>query len=258
VSGISHSGLILKKSPQNAVRGRVLEADTYILMIILSGSGHYHDPVNGARTIHAGDCIITFPALPHWYHPDPEWDEAFFMMRGPLFNQLDAEGLISRQRPVISPAWLPERTAAITALVDASMRDRSHGDPVLTARMHLLLAELSAADRPAPASSAPSDFVRRASNWLESELHKDIDPRRVAAQFGFGYERFRKLFASEAGVSPARYRILRRVDRAKVLLSEGRLSVKQIAEQLGYCDVYFFARQFKQVTGKTPSEFRRV
>ncbi|HYF49612.1 MAG TPA: AraC family transcriptional regulator [Planctomycetota bacterium] len=258
-SYVSHAGFILKKARQAIVRGRVLPPDEYIFMFILAGKGIYHDPENGERTVAAGDVILTFPRLPHWYYPDPEWDEAYIMARGPLFTRLEAEGLISRDRPVISPGLSSERTASITSLVEESMRERSRGTPVLTARLHLLLAEMDTADREQPPSNAlPSNFVRNAQLWLESDLDRDLDPRTVPARFGFGYERFRKLFAAETGTSPARYRILKRIDRAKALLAEGRLSVKEIAEQLGYCDVYFFARQFKQVTGKTPSEFRRV
>lgn len=48
-----------------------------------------------------------------------------------------------------------------------------------------------------------------------------------------------------------------RIERARHLMRESPLSLKQIAATLGYTDVYFFHRQFKAVTGLTPGQWRR-
>ena len=76
--------------------------------------------------------------------------------------------------------------------------------------------------------------------------------------FHLSPERFRKKFAAAVGVPPARYRMLRRMDRAKALLVETELSVKEIAYRLNFFDPYFFSRQFKQVTGQAPTDFRAL
>jgi AraC-like DNA-binding protein len=47
------------------------------------------------------------------------------------------------------------------------------------------------------------------------------------------------------------------VDRACELMQERRLTDKQIAESLGFCDEYYFSRRFKQMTGRSPRAFRR-
>jgi AraC-like DNA-binding protein len=252
-SGLVSAGFIRNKTVRGRIRNRSNAPAHYIMMYILKGCGNYEDPQNGSRRIEAGDAIITFPEFPHSYYPDPTWDEAYVYFRGGLFTQLEAEGMLRRDRPVISPGLAPAVVSSITSLVDDFLSARRLTASVLTARVHMLLAQLTASDQP---QSTP-EFLHRACALLEANLEQDIDERLIASRFGFGYERFRKLFAAEAGVSPARYRILRRVDRAKSLLIEGGVPIKTIAEQLGYCDVYFFARQFKQVTGKTPSEFRQ-
>ena len=79
----------------------------------------------------------------------------------------------------------------------------------------------------------------------------------LAAQAGLSYERFRKRFAELKGVPPARYRMLRLIDRACVRLAGGETSLKEIAGGLGFCDEFHFSKLFKQRTGLAPSVYRR-
>jgi two-component system response regulator YesN len=122
----------------------------------------------------------------------------------------------------------------------------------------MLLAEISDLDQRARTAGDGKNFARAATALLEERLESELDLDAVARNFHLSYERFRKRFAEEVGVSPARYRMLRRIDKAKALLADGQLPVKAVAERLGYCDMYFFCRQFKQVTHQTPAGFRRA
>lgn len=256
-SALVAAGYIFNKGPDGAIRGRVCEPNQYFVMYVLDGKGTYEDPLHGKRQVSAGDAIVTFPGLPHSYQPQPLWDEAYLSLRGSIFTQLEEEGILRRDTPVISPGLAPALTSSFKSLVDDFVKVHPLANPVQTARVHMLLAQMVDSHRAAQAARTGGDFMRRACALLEAELEREIDFDEIAGRFGFGYERFRKLFAEESGVSPAHYRILRRIDRAKTMLMEGHIPLKSIAEQLGYCDVYFFARQFKQVTGDTPSRFRR-
>jgi AraC-like DNA-binding protein len=69
----------------------------------------------------------------------------------------------------------------------------------------------------------------------------------------FSYETFRKKFKSRYGVSPHQYRQRCLMQRACTLLLNRRLSVKQTAAVLGFCDEFHFSRLFKKVTGRPPS-----
>ena len=68
---------------------------------------------------------------------------------------------------------------------------------------------------------------------------------------------FRKLFVMNYKSSPHQYIIEIRLQKAKQLLSEGALSVTQIAEVCGFSNPYHFCRLFKKHTGSSPSEYKR-
>ena len=72
-----------------------------------------------------------------------------------------------------------------------------------------------------------------------------------------GYESFRKKFANLAGEPPARYALMRRIERAQQLLARHRFTNKELAEMLGFHDEFHFAKTFKKLTGKTPRQAAR-
>ncbi len=67
-----------------------------------------------------------------------------------------------------------------------------------------------------------------------------------------------KLFKSYMGITPARYIVEKRLELAKKLLTDTNLSVNEISEEIGYGDVYYFSKLFKQETGYSPKAFRNM
>lgn len=78
----------------------------------------------------------------------------------------------------------------------------------------------------------------------------------LAHEAGYSPDHFARVFKQTIGISPQAYVIRVRIDRAKQLLVESSLSISQIADVLGYEDLFFFSRQFKSKTGKTPRAYR--
>lgn len=64
-------------------------------------------------------------------------------------------------------------------------------------------------------------------------------------------------FRQATGRSPIDFLIGLRIEAAKRLLRQGELGMTEIALETGFGDGNYFARKFREVTGRTPSEFRR-
>ena len=62
---------------------------------------------------------------------------------------------------------------------------------------------------------------------------------------------------AEFGMLPEEYIQRQKIDCAKVLLLTDGESTKSIAEKLGYCDVHYFMRVFKRISGETVGGYRK-
>jgi len=230
--------------------------DCYALVYILGGSGIYSDSLNGERQVTAGDVLVLFPRLVHSYGPrlpGQTWNEGYLVFHGDCFAGLERDGLLDRRRPVWSPGLSSDLVGALDILI-AGYHAGNGGDQHLTvARIHVLLAEMMTSER---VSRAVNDPLAAAKARLAERLDAPVDLARLAADAGLSYETFRKRFAAREGMPPARWRQLRRIDRAKSLLAESDASLAEIAERVGFCDQFFFSRQFKLVAGVTPGSFR--
>lgn len=69
------------------------------------------------------------------------------------------------------------------------------------------------------------------------------------------YSTISKLFSSREGRTIEKYAIAQRVEYVKELLSYRQLNISEIADKTGYSSVAHLSRQFKSVTGMTPSYF---
>jgi len=79
----------------------------------------------------------------------------------------------------------------------------------------------------------------------------------IASQAGLSVSQAARRIRQLTGFSPREFVIRARIERARRLMEESAMSLEQIAETLGYTDVYFFHRQFKAVAGVTPGRWRR-
>jgi YesN/AraC family two-component response regulator len=78
----------------------------------------------------------------------------------------------------------------------------------------------------------------------------------LAAEYGYSPTYLGKLFHKSIGISFSNYLTNARINHAKILLLNSKLSVGEIAEKLGYYDAGHFINQFKKTVGCTPNAYR--
>jgi AraC-like DNA-binding protein len=78
----------------------------------------------------------------------------------------------------------------------------------------------------------------------------------ISSKIGYDYTYLANLFTLSTGISIQQFIILHKIIRTKELIFYGELSLSQIAYRLDYSDQAHLSRQFKKVTGFSPSQFR--
>jgi transcriptional regulator GlxA family with amidase domain len=92
--------------------------------------------------------------------------------------------------------------------------------------------------------------------YMSEHLDHPLRVGDLAALINVSPAHFTVLFRQATGSSPRDYLHLLRLHRACHLLRNSKLSLKQIAAQLGYQDPFHFSRQFKALQGISPSQYR--
>jgi AraC family transcriptional regulator len=102
----------------------------------------------------------------------------------------------------------------------------------------------------------PSGRMRHVRDLIESGLGGDLGLTRLAAEAGIGEHAFSVAFTRAFGVTPHRYVVQRRIERAKELLRGTDLPVIEVASETGFASQSHLATAFKRVVGVTPGAYR--
>lgn len=95
-------------------------------------------------------------------------------------------------------------------------------------------------------------------DYIEEHLNDGISLVTLAELARLSPFHFARAFKQSFELPPHRYLTLRRMERAKELLSHPELSVTRIELNVGFSDTSSFSSAFRRQTGITPTDFRRV
>jgi AraC-like DNA-binding protein len=99
--------------------------------------------------------------------------------------------------------------------------------------------------------------LRRACDFIEGNLDGDPSIADVAAECGLSSSYFAKAFKQTTGVPPHAWLSMKRIERAKQLLSGTKLELAEIALACGFVDQSHFSRTFLSSEGCSPGRWRR-
>jgi AraC-like DNA-binding protein len=147
----------------------------------------------------------------------------------------------------------------LTLRAKSDLAAHASAEALFTALLGELVRETSV-QATAPAGPALDQHHREIMQRLAAAIRENPGGARPVAELaksaGYSVDHFSRVFAKITGQRPQVCVIEARLTRARQLLAETGLTISQIAEALGFRDVFFFSRQFTQRTGQTPSAYR--
>ena len=234
--------------------GQLRVLGQYAHIYIIHGSGEYLSKDAGRYQVSEGDCMIQFPDDPCLYYPHTQWTTCWVTWNGPEARKYEELDYISRKRAVF-----PDSSAAAfhahTALTNIVRREDR--EAVLLRKNTLLGMILKAysASSNLIQASPQKQAIQKAVDYLYQYYDKQISIAELAGELNFSPSHFRRLFRQYTGRSPTVFIRSLRMAEAKRLLLAGD-TIKHVAGEVGYQDVFHFMRTFKQAVGKPPGEFQ--
>jgi transcriptional regulator GlxA family with amidase domain len=99
--------------------------------------------------------------------------------------------------------------------------------------------------------------IERVINTMESDPAL-CTPRALAASIRLSNSRFRHLFKQEVGTTPAKYIKQLRLQKAALLLTTTYDPLKTILRKVGLTSSTHFLRDFREMYGMSPGEYRNL
>jgi AraC-like DNA-binding protein len=199
----------------------------------------------------------------HWTDPSRPWELLWVRVDG-MPSRRFAKALGVRDRPLFD---LRDSAAAgiIFKHIFALLRERP---PAIDAALHAAVAAsiallfearlLDSAHSERGPLEERTDFKLRAV-LANMRLHyrRSWKVEELARLSGLSVPHFFRRFRKATGSSPMDWLRRERMNQAKRRLSESRDRIRDIAEQVGYGDQFYFSRDFKKLVGLSPRQYRK-
>jgi AraC-like DNA-binding protein len=107
-----------------------------------------------------------------------------------------------------------------------------------------------------PEELANLAHLRRARDLMDREYARSLDVAELARTAYMSTAHFARRFRATYGETPYSYLMTRRIERAKLLLRRGDMSVTEVCMAVGCSSLGSFSARFTELAGETPTSYR--
>lgn len=100
--------------------------------------------------------------------------------------------------------------------------------------------------------------IQRLMRALRADIARNWQIEDMAAISNLSASQLHRQFRQKTGTTPMDWMRHERMNLAKRLLTESNAKISAVALSCGYADPYHFSRDFRRISGQSPSEFRRA
>jgi AraC-like DNA-binding protein len=252
--------------------GVIHDHDFAELAYILSGKGKYL--VEGNEfDVNAGDLVICNPGVKHTHiisnpkEPTIEFISGFtdfhFMNMAPNSIELPDNSYVLHTTGELKQEITKHCYAMIAEKESKQLGRYFMFKAHLMQMLLLVIREISDVEKTEQKGCNFETYnknyaVNRIINYLNENYEHKISLEQIAHNMYLSPVYISKIFKEETGESPINYLIKIRLEKAKdILLDSDNGSIKNIANQVGYDDVYHFSKLFKKYYGISPLYYRK-
>ena len=164
--------------------------------------------------------------------------------------------IAAADRPVVCLNEVDSAVALSITQMAEEYRNNMVCLPALQSELYKLLALICKKQKK---SIARDRYACIRSGIQMLEQGSELSLSQIAEACGVSDCYFRRLFQEYSGESPMNFRQRMRIQRAKqLLLSDEQYTVSEVAQELGFSDVYHFSKTFKTHCGESPKKYIQI
>ncbi|ALS24026.1 MULTISPECIES: helix-turn-helix transcriptional regulator [Paenibacillus] len=229
----------------------------YYLLFVLEGQGTFIQNHQTFR-LKKNDMFCLFPQVIHEYYTDPDAPlrKIFFAFDGKqALHLLDRIGL-RPHTPHAADALTPQSIQLMWEFYRL-VSSHEHTDLARLRMFYSIFEELSGANiQPSAQDNRTVSWLQKGKEYLEIHYVEGITVERAAEFVGVDRTHYTKQFRKAYGVTPIQYIQQLRMKEAKQLIEQTNYTMTEIAQSVGYPDLFTFSKAFKKMVGVSPKEYR--
>lgn len=234
---------------------------SYLLHVIYSGKGKYYVS-DQVYEVTAGQIFLIYPGVTTTYQADAEdpWTYGWVGFSGHRSEALLSQVGFSPDQLVLSVESTEPLHKCILNMM-GTHRITYANELYRTAELLRFFAYIADHAIGIPHSMpgySKSVYAQLAMRYLDSNFTTNLKIADLADHIGIDRSYLTKSFREEYQISPQEYLIRLRMEKAAQLLVSSTEPISVIAAQVGYTDALAFSKIFKQRTGSSPSEYRKL
>ena len=236
------------------------------LTIVTEGKGTVI--TNGTDVpVAAGDIYLSFPGDFHGITPDAAHPLKYDFF---AFNTVDAalseelEALTTRVTAADRRVFRDERVRYLVGQAIAEVDGRElYASEILNAQFEQIIRYILRdfhVVTPAKhgfGTGKQEELCYQMMHYIDTHIYTMQSLAELAEAMRYHYSYLSDLFRRVTSESLLHYYRKRRLEAARLLLGEGKLSVGEVAELLHYASIYTFSRSFKEAFGSSPARYRK-
>lgn len=227
------------------------------IMLFTVQDGALELEIAGEKTLAARGQAVIFDCREPYRYSASDGLEFYWM----LFEGLNSREFYRRivrahsGRHVFAPSAYPELVSQMETLTRTCAEGERLSEAEISQLLHRTLCLLLLGN--SAGGSTDKSVLSQAIRYMNQHLFEPITVQDVAASIQLSPSHFSRQFKSETGYSPYEYIVLRRIDRAKHMLTSTQMSIKEIAYHTGYNSEENFIHSFRKNVGISPGLFRK-
>lgn len=228
--------------------------DSFLLMYLENGCMTL-EAENRTAGVSAGEFVLLDCYRPHAYSSPQGCESVWCHFDGPVARAF-FRNITSRLGCVFSMADPSPAVEILLSLLESFRQGKPVQEALVSRQISdLLTGFLLSSPQPLFVSREPS-AVEKAAARINEQFDQNLTVEDLAREAGLSQYHFIRSFKKETGFTPHEYLVHTRLNTARYLLKNSRLSVKDICFRTGFSSESVFCGAFRRHTGLTPSQYR--
>ena len=223
----------------------------YLIHYVYKGQGELHINSKTYR-IHAGQFFLIYPKQMAYYKADEKnpWMYRWIEFDGSFSEQLLTVAGFSRDNHVLNDE--SDVGTLLKNIIDLGWTDFE----TIMGHFWFFLSALTKGKRVKNDENIAETYISNAKKYIKSNLHKKITVTEIAQFLNIDRSHLSRIFKNICNISTQQYILSLKMEMASQSLKKSSMSIKEVANSVGYDNQMEFSKVFKKHFHVTPTQWR--